>query len=737
MQKISVLTVLLFLGLNSLVAQQTWDNYQPLVSSGAIPDDFTLAYAEKFAREAQQVDRQGSRKDQQRQTQFYKQSEYFLNNVLISGDIVFGDTISQFCNRVLDILLKDNPELRQDVRIYVIKSPVVNAFATNSGILFVNLGLIAQVENEAQLATVLAHELVHYKEKHVINEYLEEARIREGSDLFSSTTRDAELNQLSNYSKKLELEADQKGLNEFYNQTNYSPIEALYVMDVLQYSYLPFNEIPFEKEFLECAGYTLPRSLLLDELSPITAEDDYDDSLSSHPNIRTRKKSITNHLDLQKKGEKYLVGKDYFDYCQRLARYENTRIYLERREYGKAIYNAFLLEKTYGPDRYQQLSVAKALHALSVYKLDRKSYRVLERYRKIEGESQQCYALLSKIKPDAMATMAAAYCYQYHLEYPGESIGQKLYEQSLFNLVDLTDLRLKDFETEAWDTSGISLDSILSQNEGRSRKIARIKSKKAVSKELKEEDFYKYAFVPFMQDTAFTKTMEQYGQEVDDEPEEPWNLVFNEKVREKYDPNRALGIDKLVCVTPQYLNVDETSQEGIKYFASRERQVRYRSYLNEMANKVDLDLDLADYKDLGPTETQRFNEISLMKAWLFERFGHKNYNIVVSGNDFIEEVMDGYGTPYISTTGNFSAKQAEDIFSLITASCLVVTIPFVIADLVIPDYESFNYFFVFDVRNGNTLMADFNSYNSSDAKDFIRSIVYNNFLQVKSSIKSN
>ena len=733
MRKILWPTLLVLLGIFSANGQQNWENYQPLVSEGPIPDDFTLAYAEKFAREAQQIDQGERRKDRKRQEDFYKQSEYFLNNLLMSGDIVFGDTISEFCDRVLDILLKDEPELRKKVRIYVVKSPLVNAFATNSGIIFVNLGLIAQVENEAQLATVLAHELVHYTEKHVINEFLEEKRVEEGDDLFSSTNNDDQLSQMSNYSKKLELEADELGLEQFYNKTSYSPIEALYVMDVLQYSYLPFNEILFEKEFLECGGYTIPRSMLLDELSPITAEDDYDDSLSTHPNIRTRKKSITKHLNLKEKGEKYLVGEDYFNYCQRLARYENTRIYLERREYGKVVYNAFLLEKTYGPDRYQRLSVAKALHALSVYKAEKVSYRVLRRYQPVEGESQQSYALLNKFSPEAALAIATAYAYEYHKDYPGDATGKRLFEQSLFNLVDLSDLREEDFENELPDTSGFSLDSILNENEGRSSKIARIKTQKAVSEELAEDDFYKYAFVPFLEDTAFTNKFESYS-ELADEEEDPWAEAQKED-EGKYDDNKALGIDKLVCVTPEYLKIDESSDDEIKYFSSRERQERYRYYLGELANKVRLDMDLADYKDLNPTQTERFNDISLMKAWLFERFGHRNYNVVNSGHDFIQGVLEKYDTPYLSTTGNLTAKQKEDYYSLCLSSCLVFPIPFVIADLAIPDYESFNYFFVFDVRNSDALLAEYNYYSSSDAQDFIRSIIYNNFLQIVSTPK--
>lgn len=51
--------------------------------------------------------------------------------------------------------------------IRVVKDPNINAFTFGGGVLYVNAGLLARMENEAQLAMVLAHEIAHVTESHV------------------------------------------------------------------------------------------------------------------------------------------------------------------------------------------------------------------------------------------------------------------------------------------------------------------------------------------------------------------------------------------------------------------------------------------------------------------------------------------------------------------------------------------------------------------------------------------
>ena len=62
------------------------------------------------------------------------------------------------------------PEHGPDIRIYVMRTPYFNATMAPNGMMQVWSGLLLRVENEAQLATILGHELGHYLERHAVEQ---------------------------------------------------------------------------------------------------------------------------------------------------------------------------------------------------------------------------------------------------------------------------------------------------------------------------------------------------------------------------------------------------------------------------------------------------------------------------------------------------------------------------------------------------------------------------------------
>jgi predicted Zn-dependent protease len=102
---------------------------------------------------------------------------------------------------------------RLDLHVRVLESPALAAFTAPDGGIFVSIGLLARLENEAQLAVVLGHELVHALNRHAIVEY---RTYKSGAaldallpfSLGALGTRAA----VTGYSRDLEREADEEGL---------------------------------------------------------------------------------------------------------------------------------------------------------------------------------------------------------------------------------------------------------------------------------------------------------------------------------------------------------------------------------------------------------------------------------------------------------------------------------------------------------------------------------------------
>jgi predicted Zn-dependent protease len=84
--------------------------------------------------------------------------------------IVDDPVISEYINRVGQNLVLHS-DAKVPFTIKVVESDEVNAFALPGGYFYVNTGLILATDNEAELASVMAHEIAHVAARHAIENY--------------------------------------------------------------------------------------------------------------------------------------------------------------------------------------------------------------------------------------------------------------------------------------------------------------------------------------------------------------------------------------------------------------------------------------------------------------------------------------------------------------------------------------------------------------------------------------
>jgi predicted Zn-dependent protease len=98
-----------------------------------------------------------------------------------------------------------------------VDSPSLNAFALPNGSIYINTGMLSRLENEAQVATVLAHEGVHFTNKHSWKQrrsIKNSTAFATGFGMVTGIPALGDLISLSSiygYSKDLEREADAEG----------------------------------------------------------------------------------------------------------------------------------------------------------------------------------------------------------------------------------------------------------------------------------------------------------------------------------------------------------------------------------------------------------------------------------------------------------------------------------------------------------------------------------------------
>jgi predicted Zn-dependent protease len=139
--------------------------------------------------------------------------------------LVYKDAeANSFLDRIGRSLLKSEDQLEKvEWRFRILRDPSVNAFALPNGSIYVNTGLLARMERESQLAAVLAHEVIHVRNRHSYRSFRSYRKKTLTVNLLSAAAGLAGLSgfdlaaqfiltiSVTGYSRELEKEADLEG----------------------------------------------------------------------------------------------------------------------------------------------------------------------------------------------------------------------------------------------------------------------------------------------------------------------------------------------------------------------------------------------------------------------------------------------------------------------------------------------------------------------------------------------
>lgn len=120
----------------------------------------------------------------------------------------------------------------------VVKDDSLNAFATMGGFIYIHTGLIEAADNEAQLASVIAHEIAHITNRHAVKQ-MKEAAIAQGIASAAEIDRSVAVNigyELAlrrPNSREDEREADEDGWR-FLGNAGYAQVGMIQFFEKLQ-----------------------------------------------------------------------------------------------------------------------------------------------------------------------------------------------------------------------------------------------------------------------------------------------------------------------------------------------------------------------------------------------------------------------------------------------------------------------------------------------------------------------
>lgn len=150
-----------------------------------------------------------------------------------SGWLFRDDGLEEYLDGIAGKLAPPEAGSRIPFRVLVIRDHSLNAFAFPNGTLYIHTGILARMENEAQLAILLAHEMSHATHRHAVKSFrnmknksafLAGAVVLAG-DLGALLGGLGAVASAYGYSRDLEIEADTVGLSRVV-EAGYDPGEG-------------------------------------------------------------------------------------------------------------------------------------------------------------------------------------------------------------------------------------------------------------------------------------------------------------------------------------------------------------------------------------------------------------------------------------------------------------------------------------------------------------------------------
>ncbi|RIJ42056.1 hypothetical protein D1627_08660 [Pontibacter oryzae] len=297
------------------------------------------------------------------------------------------DTVLEpFVQSVFQTLKAANPSLHKS-KVILTRSPLANAYALADGTVFINIGLLAKLSNEAQLAFILSHELAHVELRHM------QAGIEEHLDLIFSKEFKKEYKKVArekyNRTKKMEALLERVSLNTLYHKrsnemqadslgfrifanTQYNQADAYTALELLDTVDEPLSTAPLalEKYFsCEQAKYNFDEkqapSESIFEVEKEQPKFANSDSLKTHPDCQKRMAYLR---ELSPGIEQRAVnsGKptDSMQRVNMVSRIELVQSWFDFENYDFALFEALLLLEKEPASIYARNMVTLSLYGL-------------------------------------------------------------------------------------------------------------------------------------------------------------------------------------------------------------------------------------------------------------------------------------------------------------------------------------------------------------------------------------
>jgi hypothetical protein len=688
---ISIIFILSIFSFQS--SAQNFDNYANIKSSGKIPSDFLGLSSSKFKADRTTISKDDENYLKRSKQKFYLENNFLVDELLHNGKVLYNDPIGIYINKVVAKILVNKPELKNQIRVYVVLSDIVNAYATNNGIIFINIGLLAKLENEAQLAFILGHEITHYEKKHVLNRFVLKEQIERKKLRINYSNSDVESILFSNtsYAKDQEIESDIESTKLLLG-TLYNPSSGMDVMKILA------SDIPFKSKYTFQPSFFSKDTSLHVSLKPIAYDSlEYTENLESdsktHPALSERIKTISGLFDsLNHNQNNFILPKEEFARIRETAQFEVSKIFLKKGNYLYALYCIYELLQKHPNNSYLNNLLGKTYYLAS-------KNRALSTYDNINSTTSntpieiqfiaEYLNQLSNVELNALSI----YFYIHTYKNQGRAI--------ISNEIRLRNL-LYDFKYKYADDD----DELKNIPKGRTLITS----------------------IPFIQEYLNSIT-EQSNKSI---------IITNDGFvvpNNKKTKVKNAKIDNIIILDPVYKKFDLRRKTEEKFIASEKSLLAYNEQIQMISDKLNIKETIISSVGWTENDTISFNNHSLFKRQI-EEIITNGPQIISTDFELVDSTCSTYNqSHHLALMGTYSLHIQKSpvvkVFVLVWTALVFPTFPLGVYYAATPSYKTYTYLITLNSKNQSFDYRNVRLLKYRDSKGAINSSTYYQLLKMK------
>lgn len=389
---------------------QLEEDYRPIELKGEIPADFL----KRIKGDIKLQYRNSLRLNSAQKEQFRIATEYTLRDIFQQGNIYFNDPMTDYVRKVGNRILYGT-ELANEITFFVSSYNSTNATTWQDGTIIVNIGLLSRLENEAQLAFALAHEISHFIQQHP---YLQYGRfIKKQQAINKNGAFIQNIDRTLDY----ELEADSIAIN-LLRRTNYNYNEGSKVLGIIRGEY-ERNTIGFGN-YLSSKKFTIEEHHLCRPISYRDYMEDESVSSKSVLSIDIRHKKLINRLSKieYKSGSKtHILSVKLFRSIKLIAHFELVEQAFRTSNYLRSIYEVLALLNDYPNNKYLNIKVSENLYYINSYNDLSIMNRIFFDEKKIDDDVYADFCcFINRLTKDDMHKMVFGFVQKQYKTYPSE-----------------------------------------------------------------------------------------------------------------------------------------------------------------------------------------------------------------------------------------------------------------------------------------------------------------------------